>query len=94
MDKEVGVHIHKGNLCTYKKKLKKINTFESFLMRWMNLEPIIQNEASQKEKDKYFVLMHLYEIQKDSANNQGNKGDTDVKNSILDSVGEGKCGKI
>ena len=25
---------------------------------------------------------------------QGNKGDTDVKNSILDSVGEGKCGKI
>ena len=31
-------------------------------MRWMNLEPIIQNEASQKEKDKYFILMHLYEI--------------------------------
>ena len=72
----------------------KSNIFESVLMRWMNLEPIIQNEASQKEKDKYFVLMHLYEIQKDSANNQGNKGDRDVKNSILDSVGEGKCGKI
>ena len=30
----------------------KRNTFESVLMR-MNLEPIIQSEMSQKEKDKY-----------------------------------------
>ena len=29
------------------------NASESVLMRWMNLEPIIQNEVSQKEKDKY-----------------------------------------
>ena len=28
----------------------KRNTFESVLMRWMNLEPIIQSEVSQKEK--------------------------------------------
>ena len=35
------------------------NAFESFLMRWMNLEPIRQNEVSQKEKDKYFILMHI-----------------------------------
>ena len=33
-------------------------------MRWMNLEPIIQNELSQKEKDKYHILMHIYQIQK------------------------------
>ena len=33
-------------------------------MRWMNLEPIIQSEVSQKEKDKYHVLMHIYGIQK------------------------------
>ena len=26
------------------------NAFESVLMRWMNLEPIIQSEVSQKEK--------------------------------------------
>ena len=38
------------------------NTFESVLMRWMDLEPIIQNEASQKEKDKFFVLKHIYGI--------------------------------
>ena len=38
------------------------NTFESILMRWMNLEPIIQSEVSQKEKDKYCILMHIYRI--------------------------------
>ena len=43
----------------------KRNTFESVLMRWMNLEPIIQSEVSQKEKDKYRMLMHIYGIQKD-----------------------------
>ena len=31
------------------------NTFESVLMRWMNLEPIIKNEVSQKEKNKYSI---------------------------------------
>ena len=42
----------------------KRNTFESVLMRWMNLEPIIQSEVSQKEKDKYRVLTQIYGIQK------------------------------
>ena len=40
----------------------KRNTFESVLMRWMNPEPIIQSEVSQKEKDKYRILMHIYRI--------------------------------
>ena len=40
----------------------KSNAFESVLMRWMNLEPIIQSEVSQKEKDKYHILMHIYRI--------------------------------
>ena len=39
----------------------KGNAFESVLMRWMNLEPIIQSEVSQKEKDKYCMLTHIYE---------------------------------
>ena len=34
-------------------------------MKWMNPERIIQNEVSQKEKDKYHILMHVYGIQKD-----------------------------
>ena len=40
----------------------KRNAFESVLMRWMNLEPIIQCEVSQKEKDKYHILMHIYGV--------------------------------
>ena len=40
----------------------KRNTFESVLIRWMNLEPIIQSEVSQKEKDKYCILTHIYGI--------------------------------
>ena len=40
----------------------KRNTFESVLMRWINLELIIQNEVSQKEKDTYCILTHIYGI--------------------------------
>ena len=43
----------------------KRNAFESVIMRWINSEPIIQSEVSQKEKDKYRILMHIYRIQKD-----------------------------
>ena len=42
----------------------KRNTFESVLMSWMNLEPIIQSEVSQKEKNKY-ILTHIHGIYKD-----------------------------
>ena len=38
------------------------NAFESVLMRWMNLEIIIQIEVNQKEKDKYHILTHIYGI--------------------------------
>ena len=51
------VHIHNGVLLSHKK-----NAFESVLMRWMKLEPIIQSEVSQKEKHQYSILMHIYGI--------------------------------
>ena len=38
----------------------KENGFESVLVRWMNLEPVIQNEVSQNEKNKYYLLTHIY----------------------------------
>ena len=40
-----------GDICImkYYSAIKR-NTFESVLMRWMKLEPIIQSEVSQKEK--------------------------------------------
>ena len=40
----------------------KRKTFESVLMRWINLEPIIQSKVSQKEKGKYYILTHIYRI--------------------------------
>ena len=41
----------------YYPTIKRI-TFESVLMMWMKLEPILQSEVSQKE-DKYLTLMHI-----------------------------------
>ena len=40
----------------------KRNTFESVLMRWMNIEPIIQSEVSQEEKNECLILTHIYGI--------------------------------
>ena len=40
----------------------KRNTFESILMKWINLESIIQSEVSQKEKHLYSILTHIYGI--------------------------------
>ena len=44
----------------YYSAIKK-NPFESVLMRWMKLEPIIQREVSQKEKHQYSILTHILE---------------------------------
>ena len=52
----------------YYSAIKK-NTFESVLMRWMTLEPIIQSEVSQKEKHQYSILTHIYGIKKDGNDN-------------------------
>ena len=43
----------------YYSTIKK-NVFESVLMRWMRLEPIIQSEVSQKEKHQYSISIHIY----------------------------------
>ena len=40
----------------------KRNAFESVLMRWMNLETIMQSEVSRKEEDKYRKRTHMYGI--------------------------------
>jgi len=52
--------VHNGILLAIKK-----NTCESVLMRWMKPEPIIQSEVSQKEKQQYSILMHIYGILND-----------------------------
>ena len=45
----------------YYSAIKK-NSFESVLMRWIKLEPIIQSEVSQKDKEHYNILTHIYGI--------------------------------
>ena len=57
MGEEVVVCIYNGILLSHKK-----NTVESVLMRWMKLESVIQSEVSQKEKNKYCMLIHVYGI--------------------------------
>ena len=51
------VHIYDGILLSHKK-----NAFESVLVRWMNLEPVLHSEVSQKKKNKYSILTHMYGI--------------------------------
>ena len=57
MDKKAVVNIRNGILLTIKK-----SAFESVLMRWMKMEPIIQSEVSQKEKHQYSIVTHIYGI--------------------------------
>ena len=56
MDKEDEVHIYNGMLAI------KRNEIELFVVRWMDLESVIQREVSQKLKNKYRVLTHIYGI--------------------------------
>ena len=82
----------------------KRNTFESVLMRWMKLEPIIQSEVSQKEIHQYCILILYHmcisihicmEFRKMVMTTlYARQQKTHVKNRLLDSVGEGKGGMI
>ena len=67
-----------------------MNTFESVLMRWLKLEPIIQSEVSQKEKDKYRILIYIYGIWKDSTDDPTCRAekDTDLGSRLVDAVGK------
>ena len=55
MDKQVVVHVNNGILLSDKKN----NAFESVLIRWMKLDPIIQSEVSHKKKHQNSMLMHI-----------------------------------
>ena len=50
-------------ICTmeYHSAIKK-NAFESVLMTWMKVKPILQSKVSQKEKNQYSILTHIYGI--------------------------------
>ena len=52
-------HIYNGILLSHKR-----NEIELFVARWMDLETVIQSEVSQKQKNKYCMLTHIYGIKK------------------------------
>ena len=56
MDEEDVAHIYK-----YYSAIKR-NEIELFVVRWMDLESVIQSEVSQKVKNKYHMLTHTYGI--------------------------------
>ena len=63
----------------------------------MKLEPIIQNEASQKEKHQYSILMHIYGIYKDGNDNPVCKTAKETQmywTVFWNSMGEGKGGMM
>ena len=70
----------------------KRNTFESVLMRWMNLDPIIQSEVSQKEKDKIsYSNTYIWNLEEWYWRTylQGSTGETDIENRLID-MGKGE----
>ena len=61
MEKDNTTHTHTHthtHTMEYYSAIKR-NKFKTVVVRWMNLEPVIQNEVSQKEKNKYHIL-HIY----------------------------------
>ena len=61
MNKEAVVHIYTMEYYSTI-KMNAVSCNESVLMKWTNLEPIIQSEVSQKEKYKYCIWTHIYGI--------------------------------
>ena len=57
----------------------KRNVIELFVVRWMDLESVIQSEVSQKEENKYHVLTHTYESKKKKNGSEEPSGRTGIK---------------
>ena len=57
---------------------RKRNEIELFVVRWMDLETVIQSEVSQKEKNKYYMLTHIYGILKKNVSEEP-RGRTGIK---------------
>ena len=69
----------------------KENTFESVVLRWMNLEPVIQIEVSQKEKNNCCISIHIYMKSRKTIRGtilQRRIGDATVENTLVDTAWE------
>ena len=75
----------------------KRNKFGSFVEMWMVLETVIQSEINQKEKNKYCVLMHMWNLGKWQLNLylQGRNRYANTENRFIDAwKGEGRWNKL
>ena len=80
----------------------KRNETELFVVRWMDLKTVIQSEVSQKEKNKYRKLIHIYieskrkkegkKMVRRTYGQDGNK-DADLLENGFEEMGRGK-GKL
>ena len=59
MDKEDAAHIYNGILLSHKR-----NEIELFVVRWMDLESVIQSEVSQKEKQTPYANTYIWNLKK------------------------------
>ena len=66
----------------------KRNKIESFVVTWVNLEPDIQHEVSQKEKNKYYILTHLWTLDRWYwwTYLHGRNRDADTENGLVEGV--------
>ena len=62
----------------------KRNGFESVVVRRMNLESVIQSKESQKEKNKYHILMHIHGIQKNSTDEPIDREEMEIQMQRMD----------
>ena len=60
----------------------KRNEIELFVVRWMDLESVIQSEVKQKEKNKYRMLTHIYGIKKKKNVSEEPRGRTGIKTQM------------
>ena len=78
---------------------KKRNEIELFVVRWMDLESVIQSEVSQKVKHKYRMLTYIYMDSKKKAKmvmknlGAGRNKEADLLENGLEDTGRGK-GKL
>ena len=88
MDKEDVAHMYNGILAI------KRNETELFVVRWMDLESVIQSEVSQKEKNKYHMLTHIYGILKSGTDEPSGRAGIKTQMYRTDLRAHGGKGKL
>ena len=88
VDKEVVVHVHNGMLLSYKKEHIWVSSNE------VNETGVYYTEWSKSERETAILYINAYILNLERSYMQGSKRDTDVKNRLLDYMGEGECGMI